>query len=80
MRWVPAYVPKWIIGDVIAGLSVGMLFIPQALAYSAVAGVSVQHAVLSCWLPGIIYAVMGTSKGGDSYGSFFYLFLKSNYG
>ena len=63
VQWIPAYMPKWLIEDLTAGLSVGILLIPQSLGYSAVAGVSVQHAVMSSWLPGLIYAVMGTSKG-----------------
>jgi sodium-independent sulfate anion transporter 11 len=45
------------------GSSVGMLLLPQAMMYSALAGVPIQQALLASWLPGIIYAIMGTTKG-----------------
>lgn len=63
VQWIPAYSPKWLIGDAIAGLSVGMLILPQALIFSQLAGVSIQQALLASWLPGVIYTVMGTAKG-----------------
>jgi sodium-independent sulfate anion transporter 11 len=63
VQWIPAYVPKWLISDVIAGQSVGLLLIPQAAVYALLAGVSVQQALLASWLPGIIYTIMGTSRG-----------------
>jgi sodium-independent sulfate anion transporter 11 len=63
IQWLPGYVPKWFIGDAIAGSSVGMLLLPQAMMYSALAGVPIQQALLASWLPGIIYAIMGTTKG-----------------
>jgi sodium-independent sulfate anion transporter 11 len=59
-------VPKWLIGDAIAGSSVGMLLIPQAVMYSTLAGVPVQQALLASCLPGIIYAIMGSTKGMES--------------
>ncbi|KAH8784183.1 sulfate permease-like protein [Hyaloscypha sp. PMI_1271] len=62
VQWITGYVPKWLIGDAIAGSSVGMLLIPQAVMYSTLAGVPVQQALLASWLPGIIYAIMGSTK------------------
>jgi solute carrier family 26 (sodium-independent sulfate anion transporter), member 11 len=66
IQWISGYSPKWLIGDAIAGSSVGMLLFPQAIMYSTLAGVPVQQALLASWLPGIIYAVMGTTKGMES--------------
>lgn len=63
VQWLPAYMPKWLAGDAIAGISVGLLLVPQAVTYSALAGVPIQTALLSSWLPGMIYAITGTSKG-----------------
>jgi sodium-independent sulfate anion transporter 11 len=62
--------PKWLVGDAIAGISVGLLLVPQAVTYSALAGVPIQTALLSSWLPGMIYTVTGTSKGMLYYQSF----------
>jgi sodium-independent sulfate anion transporter 11 len=63
VQWITAYSPKWILGDVIAGQSVGMLLLPQALMYSSIAGIPIQQALLASWIPGLIYAIMGTSRG-----------------
>jgi hypothetical protein len=27
-QWLPAYMPKWLLGDIIAGISVGLLLVP----------------------------------------------------
>jgi hypothetical protein len=65
VQWITGYSPKWIIADVIAGQSVGMFLLPQALMYATIAGVPIQQALLASWLPGLIYAIMGTSRGRD---------------
>lgn len=36
--------------------------IPQSLAYAKIATMPVQYGLMSSWLPGILYAFMGTSK------------------
>ncbi|KAJ5052136.1 uncharacterized protein L3040_001895 [Drepanopeziza brunnea f. sp. 'multigermtubi'] len=61
-QWISVYSPKWIIDDALAGSSVGLLLLPQALMYSMVAGVPIQQALFASWLPGLIYAFMGTSR------------------
>jgi len=65
-RWLPNYSPIWLIDDMIAGLSVGVLLVPQALVYSVLAGMPLKDALLASWLPSLIYTVMGTSKGMSS--------------
>ncbi|KAH0437664.1 sulfate permease [Colletotrichum camelliae] len=69
--WISSYVPAWLLGDLVAGVSVGLVMFPQALMYSALAGVPIQVALTSCWLPNILYAVMGTSKD-VSFGPMFF--------
>ena len=39
--WLPKYNPRWVISDVIAGLTLGIMLIPQSLAYAKLATVSV---------------------------------------
>jgi sodium-independent sulfate anion transporter 11 len=63
VQWIPNYMPKWIVNDAVAGLTVGVLLIPQALAYAALAGIPLQQGLLASWLPSAIYFIMGTSKG-----------------
>ncbi|XP_029417261.1 sodium-independent sulfate anion transporter isoform X4 [Nannospalax galili] len=46
LAWLPNYSIQWLKMDFIAGLSVGLTVIPQALAYAEVAGLPPQD---SCW-------------------------------
>jgi sodium-independent sulfate anion transporter 11 len=61
--WLPRYRPRWLINDVVAGLTVGLMLIPQGLSYARIATVPAQYGLLSSWLPSVIYALMGTTKG-----------------
>lgn len=42
LAWLPGYSLQWLRMDFIAGLSVGLTVIPQALAYAEVAGLPPQ--------------------------------------
>ncbi|XP_069728825.1 sodium-independent sulfate anion transporter isoform X4 [Phaenicophaeus curvirostris] len=42
LRWLPRYSLAWLQLDVVAGLTVGLTVVPQALAYAEVAGLPVQ--------------------------------------
>ena len=48
--------------DAVAGLVVGMVTIPQAIAYALMAGVPAQAGLYACLLPMILYAFLGSSK------------------
>lgn len=61
--WLPHYNPRWIINDVIAGLTLGLMLIPQGLSYATLATIPVQYGLMSSWLPSALYAFMGTTKG-----------------
>ena len=37
MRWLVRYNLRWLVADVIAGLTVGLMVVPQALAYAHIA-------------------------------------------
>ncbi|KAK7930224.1 hypothetical protein WMY93_006619 [Mugilogobius chulae] len=62
LSWLPKYNLKWLQMDVLAGLTVGLTAIPQALAYAAVADLPVQFGLYSAFMGGFIYTVLGTSK------------------
>mmetsp|Transcript_24649 Transcript_24649/g.52555 ORF Transcript_24649/g.52555 Transcript_24649/m.52555 type:complete len:595 (-) Transcript_24649:572-2356(-) len=48
--------------DVIAGLTVGVMIVPQAMAYAALAALRAEHGLYSCVFPVIVYALLGTSR------------------
>ena len=66
IQWIGNYSPNWIINDLIAGLTVGVILVPQALAYAKIAGIPLQDGLLASWLPSGLYFIMGTSKGEPS--------------
>lgn len=61
--WLPRYNPKWLINDLIAGLTVGLMLIPQALSYAKIATIPVEYGLMSSWLPPVLYTLMGSTKG-----------------
>lgn len=63
MGWLPKYNPRWLLNDFIAGLTLGLMLIPQGLAYAKIATIPVDYGLQSSWLPAAIYAVMGSTKG-----------------
>ncbi len=60
--WVPGYDRRWLRGDVIAGLTVWAVLVPEALAYASIAGVSPVIGLYAA--PGalIFYAAFGSSR------------------
>lgn len=61
--WLPKYNYRWIPNDIIAGLTLGIMLIPQSLAYASIATIPVQYGLMSSWFPSVLYAFMGTTKG-----------------
>jgi hypothetical protein len=61
-RWLPTYQAKWIAPDVLAGVTVWALVVPEAMAYAAIAGVPVQYGLYTVPLAVVGYLVFGTSK------------------
>lgn len=48
--------------DVLAGATVGVMVVPQALAYASIADLPLQYGLLSSWVGPLIYALLGTCK------------------
>uniref|UniRef100_A0A8C2F274 Solute carrier family 26 member 11 n=1 Tax=Cyprinus carpio TaxID=7962 RepID=A0A8C2F274_CYPCA len=62
LTWLPRYNLTWLKMDLIAGLTVGLTTVPQALVYAEVAGLPVQYGLYSAFMGGFIYCIFGTSK------------------
>jgi SulP family sulfate permease len=48
--------------DLVAGLVVGMITVPQAVAYAFLAGLPPEAGLYACLAPMVIYALLGSSK------------------
>ncbi len=61
-QWIATYDRKQFQGDLAAGLTVGVMLIPQGMAYAMIAGLPPIYGLYASTLPLIIYALLGTSR------------------
>ncbi|MFA9434738.1 MAG: SulP family inorganic anion transporter, partial [Deltaproteobacteria bacterium] len=61
-HWLPNYNRAWLRPDLIAGIAVWAMTIPQALAYAGIAGVPLENALYTVPLAMLAYAIFGTSR------------------
>ncbi len=62
LDWLPQYNKEWFKGDLSAGLTVGVMLIPQGMAYAMLAGLPAQYGLFTALVPIVIYAIFGTSR------------------
>ncbi|MBN2732841.1 MAG: sulfate permease [Balneolaceae bacterium] len=62
LKWVPKYNSDTLKGDLTAGLTVGVMLIPQAMAYAVLAGVPPIYGLYASVIPLLIYPLVGTSR------------------
>ncbi len=51
-----------LIGDLGAGLTVGVMLIPQGMAYALIAGMPPIYGLYAALVPIVVYAILGTSR------------------
>lgn len=62
LQWLPKYERGQLKGDLSAGLTVGIMLIPQGMAYAMLAGLDPIHGLYAVTIPLILYAIFGTSR------------------
>jgi len=62
LDWLPNYKKTHFSGDLFAGLTVGVMLIPQGMAYAMLAGLPPIFGLYAAFVPQIIYAFTGTSR------------------
>lgn len=63
LKWLPRYqLREWLLGDVMSGLIVGVLLVPQSIAYSLLASQDPIYGLYTSFFSSIIYALLGTSR------------------
>ena len=62
LQWLPHYDRGWLRGDVIAGLTVVALIVPEGMAYAQLAGMPPETALYGAWIALVLYAVFGGSR------------------
>ena len=62
LTWLPKYTLYYLQCDVIAGITVGLMVLPQALAYASIARLSNEYGLYSAYMGGFVYCLFGTAK------------------
>ncbi|KAM3961044.1 sodium-independent sulfate anion transporter [Aphomia sociella] len=61
-KWMPEYNTEKAVADLIAGVTVGLTVIPQALAYATLAGLDPQDGLYSSFMGCFVYIIFGSCK------------------
>ncbi|KAK7870326.1 hypothetical protein R5R35_003714 [Gryllus longicercus] len=62
LTWAPLYRPGAAVSDLVAGFTVGLTVIPQAIAYANVAGLPPEYGLYSSFMACFVYALLGSCK------------------
>lgn len=61
-KWIGSYNTTWLLGDIIAGITVALVVVPQSMSYAKLAGLAPEFGLYSSFVGVMIYAFFATSK------------------
>ncbi|KAL1303695.1 hypothetical protein AAFC00_007047 [Neodothiora populina] len=62
VRWIGRYNLQWFSGDMVAGITIGAVVVPQGMAYAVLAEVPVYYGLYTSFMGVLIYWFFATSK------------------
>ncbi|KAL9055091.1 MAG: hypothetical protein Q9162_003761 [Coniocarpon cinnabarinum] len=62
VHWIHRYNLQWLYGDLVAGITIGAVVVPQSMAYAKLADLDVQYGLYSAFMGTLIYWFFATSK------------------
>ncbi|KAF2750798.1 sulfate permease [Sporormia fimetaria CBS 119925] len=62
LQWITRYNVQWLLGDLVAGITVGAVVVPQSMAYAKLAQLPVEFGLYSSFMGVLIYWFFATSK------------------
>ena len=62
LKWLPRYDRSWLRADIIAGLTLWGLVVPEAMAYAGIANLPPEAGLYTLLAALLVYAILGTSR------------------
>ncbi|MEO9481340.1 MAG: sulfate permease [Maribacter dokdonensis] len=62
LDWISSYKKTDFVKDLLAGITVGIVLVPQGMAYAMIAGLPPVHGLYASLFPVLVYALLGTSR------------------
>ena len=62
LSWLPNYNRAWLVADILAGLTLWGLVVPEGMAYAGIAGLPPQAGLYTLVASLLVYALFGTSR------------------
>ncbi|KAK7941107.1 sulfate permease [Apiospora aurea] len=62
LSWIGFYNVQWLLGDLVAGITIGAVVVPQGMAYAKLAQLPVEFGLYSSFMGVLIYWFFATSK------------------
>ncbi|MGN7513698.1 MAG: SulP family inorganic anion transporter [Allomuricauda sp.] len=62
LSWIPNYNRATLYGDFMAGVTLGIMILPQGMAYAMIAGMPPIYGLYASLVPQFVYAITGTSR------------------
>jgi high affinity sulfate transporter 1 len=62
LSWLPRYDRSWLAVDILAGLTLWGLIVPEGMAYAGIAGLPPQAGLYTLLAALLVYALLGTSR------------------
>src|SRR4051794_41812868 len=60
--WMRGYRPAWASVDVIAGLTLAAVAVPECMGYTSIAGTPIVTGLYTVIFPTVVFALLGSSK------------------
>jgi len=62
LSWIKTYNHSFLINDLLAGVTLGIMLVPQGMAYAMIAGMPPIYGLYAALIPSFVYALTGTSR------------------
>lgn len=62
LQWLPSYTKNLFKSDLVAGMTVWVMLVPQGMAYALLAGMPPIYGLYGGLVPLLLYAILGTSR------------------